>query len=156
MIQGYQRYQLEIPRMSCSYDLSPILLVSAQSICMYLLARHHYKLFSTSLQFRTIGRNMETKSTKESAMAQVRGPHTDEGTTEIYIDPIKEARMMRKFDVRRPVLPHNIVISDQLMQMHAVLRNRLAGIVLHDGQPGPEQYRKCSNRRNARRPGLGG
>ena len=115
---------------------------------MCLLARHHGRLFSTSLQFRTIDRTMETN---ESPKAQVCEPHTGEGTTEIYIDPIKEARMMRKFDVRHPFfLPYIIVISDQLIQMHAVLRNRLAGIVIHDGQPGQEQYRKCSNRRNAR------
>ncbi|KUL85459.1 hypothetical protein ZTR_06749, partial [Talaromyces verruculosus] len=41
---------------------------------------------------------METNSTKESPKAQVCEPHAGEGTTEIYIDPIKEARMMRKFD----------------------------------------------------------
>lgn len=48
---------------------------------------------------------METKSAKESRhMAQVYEPDAGEGATEIYIDPAKEARMMRKFDVRHPVL----------------------------------------------------
>lgn len=37
-------------------------------------------------------------------MAQICEPDAGEGATEIYIDPIKEARMMRKFDVRHPVL----------------------------------------------------
>lgn len=105
---------------------------------------------------------METKPTKESPMAKVceaPAPPAGEGTTEIYIDPVKEARMMRKFDVRPrsfhlsllTIRPTNAIHAC----MHPVLRHRLAGTVLHDGQPGPQQYRKCANRRNAGRLGLG-
>ena len=46
---------------------------------------------------------METKSAKESHKAQVCEPDAGEGATEIYVDPVKEARMMRKFDVRPPI-----------------------------------------------------
>lgn len=43
-----------------------------------------------------------------------------------------------------------------LTVMQTVLGNWLAGSVLHDGELGPEQYRQCSDSRNARRLGLGG
>ncbi|KAJ5682212.1 high-affinity nicotinic acid transporter [Penicillium macrosclerotiorum] len=41
---------------------------------------------------------MEMKGPKESHTAQAYDPDTDEGTAGIYIDPVKERRMMRKFD----------------------------------------------------------
>lgn len=53
---------------------------------------------------------MDTKSAKES-VPQPCETHTGEGTSEIYIDPVKEARMMRKFDVRHPLGPDIITIN---------------------------------------------
>jgi hypothetical protein len=43
---------------------------------------------------------METKSIKEAHTANVDEPATSVGSAEVYIDPVKEGRMMRKFDVR--------------------------------------------------------
>ena len=43
---------------------------------------------------------METSSTKEAHMANISESGTGVGSTEIYIDPVKERKMMRKFDVR--------------------------------------------------------
>jgi hypothetical protein len=43
---------------------------------------------------------METKSIKEAHTANVYEPATSVGSAEVYIDPVKERRMMRKFDVR--------------------------------------------------------
>lgn len=45
---------------------------------------------------------METSSTKEASSAKIYEPGTGVGSAEIYIDPVKERRMMRKFDVRCP------------------------------------------------------
>jgi hypothetical protein len=43
---------------------------------------------------------METKSIKEAHTANVYEPATSVGSAEVYIDPVKERKMMRKFDVR--------------------------------------------------------
>ena len=75
-----------------------------------LTCQASWQNFWRSLKFRTVDRTMETNSTKESPKAQVCEPHAGEGTTEIYIDPVKEARMMRKFDVREPFL-HLVMIN---------------------------------------------
>lgn len=40
------------------------------------------------------------KSIKEAHTANIYEPGTGVGSAEIYIDPVKERRMMRKFDVR--------------------------------------------------------
>lgn len=43
---------------------------------------------------------METDSSKEAHQAKVREAGVGVGSAEIYIDPVKERRMMLKFDVR--------------------------------------------------------
>jgi hypothetical protein len=43
---------------------------------------------------------MGTKSIKEAHAADIYEPGIGVGSAEIYIDPVKERRMMRKFDVR--------------------------------------------------------
>lgn len=43
---------------------------------------------------------MGTESTEKAHTANVYEPGIGVGSVEIYIDPVKERRMMRKFDVR--------------------------------------------------------
>jgi hypothetical protein len=49
--------------------------------------------------------DMERNSEKDTSNAQICEPDRGVGTSEIYIDPIKESRMMRKFDVRKNQIP---------------------------------------------------
>lgn len=58
---------------------------------------------------------MGTESTKEAHAANVYEPGIGVGSAEIYIDPAKERRMMRKFDVR---WPHMHICASRLNCLH--------------------------------------
>jgi hypothetical protein len=58
---------------------------------------------------------MGTKSIKEAHTANIYEPGISVGSAEIYIDPVKERRMMRKFDVRRH---HMHICASRLKCMH--------------------------------------
>lgn len=58
---------------------------------------------------------MGTEIAKETHTADVYEPGIGVGSAEIYIDPVKERRMMRKFDVRW----HQVQICvTRLSQLH--------------------------------------
>lgn len=75
-------------------------------------------------------------------------PDSDNGSSEYFIDPIKERRMMRKFDASAK--PSTDVKRKKADPISTALRNHGYGCSIHDVQSRSKQLGKCQYRRNAR------
>lgn len=90
----------------------------------------------------------EVRSSKEVAVSPNDSkPDSEHGSSDYYIDPVKESRMMRKFDV---CLVFHFSSQFTMLTQRAALRSRCHGIPLLDVKSGPKQLGKRQHCRPSR------